>query len=330
MAGGRPRVHVFGLGGTIAMGATAAGGGVVPSLDARMLVDAVPQLEQIAAVGAGSFRQMPGAHLGFDDLEALATAIERAAADGIDGVVVVQGTDTIEETAFALDRLVASPIPVVVTGAMRNPSLPGADGPANLCAAVAVAASEHARGLGCLVAFDDEIHAARFVRKVHTGRVAAFASPQCGPIGWLAEGRVTMPLALRRPPVIARSDAPRAASVALIVLALGDDGTLVRLAAQHGYTGIVVAGVGGGHCTPAAADAIEAAAKQVDVVLATRVLAGEVLAGTYGFTGSEIDLARRGVIGSGALDPFKARVLLTLLQRHGHGGDAVRLAFGAG
>ncbi|MDP1142399.1 asparaginase domain-containing protein, partial [Klebsiella pneumoniae] len=91
------------------------------------------------------------------------------------GVVVVQGTDTLEETAFLLDLACAPGTPVVVTGAMRRPDLPGADGPANLAAALAVAADPGCAGLGVLAVLADEIHAARHVRKTHTTSVATFA-----------------------------------------------------------------------------------------------------------------------------------------------------------
>src|SRR6185437_4013034 len=116
--------------------------------------------------------------------------------DGSAGIVITQGTDTIEETAFALDLLWAGHAPIVITGAMRNPSLPGADGPANLLAAVQVAASPTARGLGALVVFNDEIHAARFVSKTHTSKPSAFQSRHTGPIGWLSEGH---PVVVSRP-----------------------------------------------------------------------------------------------------------------------------------
>jgi L-asparaginase len=120
----------------------------------------------------------------------ISDAIRDAFSRGVDGVVVTQGTDNIEETAFAFDLLVDDERPVVVTAAMRNPSLSGADGPANVRAAVAVAVSPFARGMGCLVVMNDEIHAARFVRKMHASSLSAFTSPQCGPIGVVIEDRV--------------------------------------------------------------------------------------------------------------------------------------------
>ncbi|WP_114861201.1 asparaginase [Azospirillum brasilense] len=323
----KPRVTVLALGGTIAM-TRSDQGGVVPTLTGDMLVAAVPALTEVAAVDARSFRQLPGAHLGFDDLEALAAAVEEAVAGGAHGVVVTQGTDTIEETAFALDRLLGIEAPVVVTGAMRNPTVPGADGPANLLAAVQVAASEAARGLGCLVVLNDEIHAARFLRKTHTSSPAAFTSPSAGPIGWVGEGRVRLVARVERVPVVPQSREAGEARVALVTVGLGDDGALIDAARQAGFDGMVVEATGGGHVAPAVADALERAAAAMPVVLASRTGAGEILARTYGFPGGEIDLQRRGLIRAGWLDGLKAKVLLTLLLRRGQGGrDNVSAAF---
>lgn len=323
----KQKVLVLALGGTIAM--TGKGqGGVVPTLTGEMLVAAVPGLDTVAAVEARFFRQLPGAHLGFADIEALAAAIEEEVAVGACGVVVTQGTDTIEETAFVLDRLLGLEAPVVVTGAMRNPTLPGADGPANLLAAVEVAASEEARGLGCIVVMNDEIHAARFVRKMHTSSPAAFASPLAGPLGWIGEGTVRV---VQRPPRVAPircRDEPVEASVALVRLALGDDGALVEAARTAGFKGMVAEATGGGHVSPAAAAALERAAGEMPVLLASRTGAGEVLDRTYGFAGSETDLQRRGLLRAGWLDGLKARLLLTLLLRQRKDTlDAIAAAF---
>lgn len=313
-----PRVLLLSLGGTIAM-QPGAGAGVVPRLSGESLVASVPAIGEVAQVEARSFRQLPGAHLGFDDMEALADAIREAADRGVHGVVVTQGTDTIEETAFVLDRLLHLQIPVVVTGAMRNPTVPGADGPANLLTSIQVAASPEARGLGCVVVFNDEVHSARFVRKMHTSSVGTFASPNAGPLGWLVEGRLRIAL---RAPAMAALDAvdvpPRIARVALATVALGDDGSALKALRECGaFDGLVVEAVGGGHVPPGVAHEIEQAAKSIPVVLATRTSAGETLANTYGFEGGEIDLQRRGAIRSGWLDGVKARLLLTLLLRRG-------------
>ncbi|RYF63531.1 MAG: asparaginase, partial [Comamonadaceae bacterium] len=163
----RPRVLVLTLGGTISM-TPAAGGGLRPELSADALLQAVPGLAEVAEVAAESHLAKPGASLSFDDLAGTAARIRAAFGQGVEGVVVVQGTDTIEDTAFVLDLLAAGPGPVVVTGAMRPPGAAGADGPANLLAAVRVAASPEARGCGVLVVLNDELHAARLAQKTHT------------------------------------------------------------------------------------------------------------------------------------------------------------------
>ena len=311
-----PRVMVLALGGTIAMTPDAAGG-VQPSLSGEALVAAVPGLQRLARLEVRSFRQVPGPHLQFADIAALAEQVRRAAQDGFRGVVVTQGTDTIEETAFALDRLVGGDMTVVVTGAMRHPTLAGSDGPANLLAAVQVALYDAARGLGCLVVLNDTIHAARFACKMHTTSPSAFGSPTAGPIGGIVEGRVRI---LLRPPavtVLEGTETLPTARVALATAALGEDGTAVRALALAGFDGLVIEAMGGGHVGPAVADALEEAVARLPVVLASRVGSGETLASTYGFSGGEMDLQRRGLVRAGWLDGVKARVLLTLLLRRG-------------
>jgi L-asparaginase len=319
---------VVSLGGTIAMTNTGAPG-VTPSLSGEDLLAAVPAIAQAAEVSAVQFRQVPGAHLTIEDLVALAERIREVVAEGADGVVVTQGTDTIEEVAFGLDLLIEGDAPVVVTGAMRNPTLPGADGPANLLAAVQVAAAPQARGNGTLVVLNDQIHAARFVRKTHTANPAAFQSPTVGPIGWVADGVPRIPVGVVERRHVPVSAAARPSAVALVTLTLGDDGRLLSALEQLEYAGVVVEALGGGHAPAVMVDALERLASRMPVVLASRAGAGEVLRGTYGFPGSETDLLGRGLIRAGALDGRKARLLLTLLLRAGVPREEIARTFAA-
>ncbi|GIM93858.1 asparaginase [Paractinoplanes toevensis] len=297
-------VLVVGLGGTIAMTGAA---GVAPDLTAQQVVDSVPGLT--GELEVHDFRSKPGGSLTLADLIDLAELIRQRSAAG---AVVTQGTDTIEETAYVLDLLHTGSEPIVVTGAMRNPTLAGADGPANLLAAVTVAADPAARDLGCLVVLADEIHAAARVRKTHATHVAAFTSPNGGPLGYLAEGR---PRIVNRPPHRYTLPSPptrEPVRVGLCTATLGDDGTLLATLSQQ-VDGLVVAAFGVGHVPDSWVPHLAEAATRIPVVLASRTGAGYVGTDTYGFPGSERDLLERGLIPAGSLDPYKARLLLHLL-----------------
>ena len=178
---------------------------------------------------------------------------------------------------------------------MRNPTLPGADGPANLTAAVQVAASGAARGRGALVVFSDEIHAARLVRKTHSTSTATFVSPDAGPVGQVVEGvpRFLAEVRRRRPGhrVLAETSLARDQDRALH----RDAGRRWHAARPGGEThhGLVVAGFGVGHVPAALAPLLGELAAVMPVVLTSRAGAGPVLAATYGAAGSERDLRAR-------------------------------------
>ena len=313
---GLPRVTVFSMGGTISS-VDHGGRGVEPTLTGEALVSDVPEIAGVADVSAVSFRQAASGEIGIGDLVELAAEISGRIDGGAAGAVVTQGTDTIEETSFVLDLLIDREAPVVVTGAMRNPTLPGADGPANLLAAIQVAASGVARGLGTVVVLNDEIHLARFARKTHTSNPATFRSDPVGPVGWISEGvpRVVLRPAGRHKVTPAENAADR--PVALYHVALGDDGRLLPGIEGKGYAGLVVEAMGGGHVPSVMAGTLENLASKMPVVLASRTGGGEVLRSTYGFIGSETDLLDRGLIYASHLDGRKARLLLTLLLRSG-------------
>lgn len=315
------RVRAYFLGGTIGMAGHE--GGVVSRLRAADLVASVPGLGDLdVALDLVDFRSMPSANLSFADIAELAS---EAAASDADGVVVVQGTDTLEETAYLLDLLWPEARPLVVTGAMRNPALAGSDGPANLLAAIRVAAGPELRDQGALVVANDQVHAARFVRKTHSTNPATFASPNAGPLGLMVEGRpVSVTSVVRRRTHVLQG--PPDARVALHVATLGDRGeTVPGLVASS--DSLVVAGLGVGHVSEQLAEALVEAAQRVPVVLASRTGAGPVLTGTYGFVGSETYLLNHGLFGAGLLDPLKARVLLAVALGAGYDADGIRAAF---
>ncbi|MFJ3513167.1 asparaginase [Streptomyces luteogriseus] len=323
MADNVRHIAVISLGGTIAM-TTQTDGGATPTLSADDLVAAVPGLANTGIrVQVHDFRRLPGASLSFSDLFELAATIETLA---VDGVVVTQGTDTIEETAYLLDLVTTGDMPIVVTGAMRNASMAGADGPANVLAAIRTAASTEARGTGCLVVFGEEIHAARWVRKTHATSPTAFTSYP-GPIGYVAEDRVRI---LARPdtaPTIAPHGATApAVRTTVFTVGIGDDGTLLKALGDH-VDGLVVAAFGAGHVPMACVDALSDLAKRMPVILATRTGSGPVLRQTYGFPGSESDLLARGLISGSTLDPVKARILLHLLLMTGADKDKITQVF---
>ena len=326
---GLPRLAVFSLGGTIAStnDPHASGEVVVPRLGASELAAAVPQLQEVAELETIAFRQSASGDLTLPDLVELAAEITARFATGVTGAIVTQGTDTIEETAFALDLLVDSSCPVVVTGAMRNPTLAGPDGPANLLAAAQVAVSQNAVGCGCVVVLNDEIHAARFVSKTNTSSPSAFRSMTTGPLGWIVEGepRIASRLAaLRHLSPLTDQAMP---AVALLKVTLGDDGRLVGFLESAGYAGLVLEGFGGGHVTQKMVGALAQLAEKMPVVLASRTGSGTGLKTTYGFSGSERDLLSRGLISSGFLDGLKSRILLSLLLASGADGEGIRRGF---
>jgi L-asparaginase len=311
-------VRVIASGGTIAM----AGRHAVPTLDADELVGEISALTGIK-LRTDNPMSLPGSHLSLDDALSLAR-LAIAAADSGDGVVVTQGTDTLEEVAFLCDLLYAGRVPIVFTGAMRPATALGSDGPANILDAVVLASSPKADDLGVLVSFAGRIHAARSVRKVDSVGVAAFASPH-GEVGRVVEGRVAIDLRPpRRPPLTPGSVDHR---VEVVSASLGSDGAIVETLLDGTLDGLVGVGLGAGHFPPRLLRALSAAAERVPVIATVRPERGSILHDTYGFEGSERDLRRSPIIPAGLLSPAAARIKLLACLGAGLSGAEIRDAF---
>jgi L-asparaginase len=324
-----PLVAIASLGGTITMTATDSPQGVTPSLTAADLLASVPALSSAADVRAETLFTKPGASLDFADLLQALDWSRQAVAEGAAGVVLVQGTDTLEETSYLLDLHWDRPEPLVVTGAMRPPQQPSADGPANLLAAVLTAAAPESRSLGVLTVLNDDVHAAARVRKSHTTALGAFSSAPFGPLAKIHEQSVTYANLPARYPPLPRPHDHASPTVALLETFLGDDGQLLGLVNDASFDGVVISAFGAGHVSAAMATMMSKAAERIPVVLASRAGAGAVLTDTYGFAGSEQDLLRRGAISAGWLDARKARILLWSLLAAGEPIDGIREGFAA-
>jgi len=328
----KPRIHILALGGTIATQPDASGA-MQMGLGADDLVAAVPRLGALADIAAETVSRVGSHSLSFDQIHALAAKIKSLS---VDGVVVTQGTDTLEETGFLLDLLLDLDIPVIVTAAMRNPALTSPDGPGNLLAAVRVACDpwmrRHARALGVMAVMLDEVHAAADVLKAHPTRLDAFVSPQTGPLAALVEDRIVpMSLPVRDAIVAAR---PRLAAlsaeaqpVALFWLSLDEPGRIIEALIDApdrlGYRGVVLGAMGGGHLPERVTGTARRMAGLLPTVVSPRAGGGPMLRHTYGGASSEIALREAGLIWGGRLHPLKARVLLETCLRAGLGRAAI-------
>lgn len=295
-----------------------------PTISGDPLVEGVSRFLTGVDVTVKTPRFVASPSLSLDDIQGVARTINDAfEADETDGAVVVQGTDTIEETSFLLHLLLGKTRPVVVTGAMRAADAPGADGPANLLAAIQVAASPLSANVGVLVVLNDEIHSATFVVKTHTTLPSAFKSPYSGPLGLVSEGRVMF----SRTPVINYprfSLADLNASVALVKIGMSDDGRLLAALPMLGYEGVIIEAMGAGHVPECIVNIVGDLCTNMPVLLCSRVGSGPVLRETYKFAGSETDLIQRGVITAGHLSGLKARLLLIVALACGFDRKAVR------
>lgn len=297
------------------MEADEAGEGAVPRHGASTIAAIAPGQAGVLVEPRDLFRK-PSASITLHDVGLVADAVRKGFEEGLAGVVITHGTDTIEETAFALSLLLDVPGPVVLTGAMRNPEAAGADGPANLADAIRVASSALAIGHGPMLVMNAEIHAAHLVRKVHSSRVDAFSSEPYGPLGRVVEAQVQFEMrAIRRPLALALG--PVVPAVPILEVGMDLEPETMEAFAGAAIGGLVIAGVGGGHVSARSAAAIGRLAERLPVVLTSRVGMGGALRASYAYEGSEIDLAHRGLLNGGRWQPAQARILLQLALSSG-------------
>lgn len=261
-------------------------------------------------IAAGYDMQIP------DVLEIVREVRKAIDEDQADGVVIVMGTDCMEEAAFAFETLLQTDVPVVVTGAMRVATVRGAEGPANLLNAIRAAASDALSGLGVVVILNEWIHSALYVQKLHPSNCAAFGSEF--PIGMVAEGDVsirTRPIRRKMPWINIKTGIK---DVLLQTCYLGMNAKVFDHIEEDGYAGIVVGGTGGCDIAKPVFEKLDALHEKygdkLPIVVGTRIGKGEPFMVTYGdYKGSPSYFDKTGYLKTGQLDCLKARMLLILL-----------------
>jgi len=313
----KPKVAVIGTGGTIT-----ALSGIGPldlteytssghMLEADQLVARYPEVQQVAEIIPVRFKAVPSTAVGFPEWKALVLAAAKVVAEHADlaGIVILHGTATLEETAYALSLTVKVQVPIVLVGAQRPASALSTDAGLNLVNAVRTAASPDARGMGVLVCLNDEIQAAREVSKMSTARLQTFRSPDFGVLGHADGDRIAF---YRRPirrvapdtdfDIRALEALPR---VDIAYSYAGNDGTATRAFVAAGARGIVGAAFAPGLLAPAEFDALkEAVAAGVVVAMSSRAGSGRVFAPAR--------MREAGFLAADNLNPQKARILLAL------------------
>lgn len=259
------RVVILGTGGTIAGRAATSADNVgyqAGALAVDDLVQAVPALHGLA-LETERVAQLDSKDMDHACWQRLALRCRHhLARDDVGGIVVTHGTDTLEETAWFLHRMLAPAKPLVLTAAMRPASSLAADGPQNLLDAVTLAQAADARGV--LVAMAGVVHGARDVQKMHGYRVDAFASPNDGPVGFIEEGRLRWvrdcPAGEPLPPTLLDADPQNWPWVALVTSHAGVDARQLHALIDAGVEGVVVAGTGNATLHAALAPALQRAA----------------------------------------------------------------------
>ena len=307
-------VAVIGTGGTIA--GTSANpsdnvGYSAAQLGAAQLVAAIPALAGVP-VEVEQLAQIDSKDMGFAVWRALVERVaQQLARAEVGGVVITHGTDTLEETAYFLQRVLAPRKPVVLTGAMRPATALLSDGPQNLLDAVRVARTPGASGVLAVLA--GKVHGALDVRKLHSYRLDAFGSGDAGPIAHIEEGRLRQHRPWPRGDAfgLARLPADVAAWpwVEVLMSCAGANDRCVTALRAAGVRGIVVAGTGNGSLhSDLEAALLEAQANGVSVLRSTRCPEGGVVEGRD----TQAVTARPHLPSAGNLTPFQARIELML------------------
>lgn len=307
------KVLILHTGGTIAMHEDPESGSVVTDPQNPLLTSSLT-LESGTELIIEDFLNVPSPHITPTHMLHLKERIQKAHTEGVYGVVITHGTDTLEETAYFLDITIGQLMPIVLTGAMRSSNEIGSDGLYNFQSAIRVASAKQSKGKGVLVVMNDEIHTARYVTKTHTTNVATFRTPTFGPIGLITKSKILFFQELTQ---TSQLDIQTVTGTIPIVKAYaGMEETLLTILSEAQLDGLVIEALGAGNLPPKTLPAIQKLLdKKVPIVLVSRCFNG-IAEGVYGYEGGGKQLIDLGVMFCTGLNSQKARIKLLVALNH--------------
>ncbi|HNV34845.1 MAG TPA: asparaginase [Bacillota bacterium] len=320
------KIVILVTGGTILCSYDASKHESIPNVPVGDISDFVRLRRGDYGVAVKEFSNMPSPHLSLELGEKLLKeASGILAQEDTAGLVVVQGTDTLEEIAYLFHLVLDTEKPVVFTGSMKSRDELYSDYRGNIDGAIKIIESGKATGRGVMVYLNQEIHSATYVSKDNTNNIAAFKSPQFGPIGVLYDNEVAF---LGRTEEEAHFNPVKLDNnVQLIRVTYSTNELLLRSCINGRVPGIVIEGLGAGNVPPSLIPAIkDAISAEIPVVLTSRCHTGHVVE-TYGYEGGGAELRKLGVINGGNLGGIKARIRLIVLLGMQSGIDYVKENF---
>ena len=304
------KVKLIATGGTIARRKDKFGK-AVPAVSGQDLLESLPDLRREADWNIIDFSNVASCNMNPDRMRELSLVVNQSFKDSsLKGIIITHGTDTLEETAYFLDLTVNDERPVILTASQRDASASDSDGPRNLRNSMLIALDSHAKGRGVVIALNEEIHAARDVRKLHTSHVDAFSSGDLGSLGSIDNGEV---LWHRKPePTVKFNPPQRLAKVIICKAFTGMSASTLDCMVDSSVQGVVVEAFGRGNLPPEVVPAIHRITQRgIPVVITSRCLFGRT-APAYGYPGGGADLERQGAFFAADLSTEKVRLLLSI------------------
>ncbi len=318
-----PKIIILATGGTIVSSGSSpvqTTGYSIQDIRAEDIADAIPTLRDMADIEVHTVASIDSSSITFDIWKSLLAALEEyAAREDVRGIVVMHGTDTMEETAFFMNLTVKTHKPIVFTGAMRPATAISADGALNLFNAVCLAASQKTSGHGVVIAMNGMFLSARDATKTNTVSVETFQSRLTGFMGTIIGEDIDL-LSLPAKPHTADTvfsseqinKLPCLPRVDIVYGFADGDSNVLKASRESGPDAIVVAAPGHGTLSKQMeAEVLRAIDQGIVVCRASRTGSGAVIAGLSRWQKASVLFAR-------TLNPQKVRILLQLgLAKYG-------------